>query len=84
MWLQPETGQWAFLVPAGGRGTEVAYTALSLYRVVPVRYRVQIHGEENSPTWGQRLMALPVAQLGRLTNWHCLDCVTLGCSQLAG
>lgn len=49
----------------GGRGTEVAHTALSLYRVVPVGYRVQIHGEENSPTWGQRLMALPVAQLGQ-------------------
>lgn len=59
MWLQPMTGQWAFLVAAGGRGIEVAHTALSLYRIVPVGYRVQIHEEAYRTTWGQRLMALP-------------------------
>lgn len=44
---------------AGGRGIEVAHTALSLYKIVPVGYRVQIHEEEYRTTWGQRLMALP-------------------------
>lgn len=33
---------WAVGIP-GGRGTEVAHTALSLYRIVPVGHRVQIH-----------------------------------------
>lgn len=79
------TGQWAFLVAAGGRGIKVTHTALSLYRIVPVGYRVQIH-EEEYRTWGQRLMALPAggpAGTGSLIS-TALTLLPWGCSQLAG
>lgn len=50
---------WVVGVP-GGRGIKVAHTALSLYRIVPVGYRVQIHEEEYRTPWGQALSsALP-------------------------